>query len=272
MRSTPRCAPFPNPNPNPDASPPPSSPMTPRAPSMRHHPPHLYLAEVVASWHPFHKKPCLSDRSTAPPSAHFADAPETQTQTPTPPLSASGGGGGGSFRWLGPRKRRRRGAGSRSVSGRSSDRRRSGTCSDFHVTCGAGGGGATDSSGEMWASDVGEVRMRDVPMATEFGPAAPVGGAGSGSGGTGAAAEVAAADSGYGSEPGYRGDVELGYGDEIDEEEEDGRQQLFFWGEEIGDCIADMNKMGIVGDNNFGEQKSHHRCRRKKHDVRMLDP
>lgn len=234
MRSTPRCAPFPNPNPNPDASPPPSSPMTPRAPSMRHHPPHLYLAEVVASWHPFHKKPCLSDRSTAPPSAHFADAPETQTQTPTLPLSASGGGGGGSFRWLGPRKRRRRGAGSRSVSGRSSDRRRSGTCSDFHVTCGAGGGGATDSSGEMWASDVGEVRMRDVPMATEFGPAAPVGGAGSGSGGTGAAAEVAAADSGYGSEPGYRGDVELGYGDEIDEEEEDGRQQLFFWGEEIG--------------------------------------
>uniref|UniRef100_J3KZ96 Uncharacterized protein n=2 Tax=Oryza brachyantha TaxID=4533 RepID=J3KZ96_ORYBR len=122
----------------------------------------------------------------------------------------------------------------------------------------------------MWASDVGEVRMRDVPMATEFGPA-PVGGAGSGSGGAGAAAEVAAVDSGYGSEPGYRGDVELGYGDEIEEEEEDGRQQLFFWGEEIGDCIADMNKMGIAGDNNFGEQKSHHRCRRKKHDVRMLD-
>ncbi|RLM91611.1 uncharacterized protein C2845_PM08G11740 [Panicum miliaceum] len=33
----------------------------------------------------------------------------------------------------------------------------------------------------------------------------------------------------------------------------------------------DMNKMRIVGDNNFGEQKTHHRCRRKKHDVRMLD-
>lgn len=39
----------------------------------------------------------------------------------------------------------------------------------------------------------------------------------------------------------------------------------------IADCIADMDKMVIVGDNNFGEQKSHHRCRRKKHDVRMLD-
>jgi hypothetical protein len=32
-----------------------------------------------------------------------------------------------------------------------------------------------------------------------------------------------------------------------------------------------MNEMRIGGGNNFGEQKSHHRCRRKKHDVRMLD-
>nr|CAB3473019.1 unnamed protein product [Digitaria exilis] len=220
-----RSPPPPCPLPNADASPPPA-PMTPRASQLRHHPPHLLLAEAVASWHPFHKKPCLSDRSTAPgSSAHLPDA-----ETPTPALS--GGGSGGSFRWLGLRKRRRRGAGSRSVSGRSSDRRRSGTCSDFHFTCGAGGGGATDSSGEMWASDVGEMRMRDVPMATEFGPA-PVGGAAAGTGGVGAVAEAAAADSGYGSEPGYRGDVELGYGDEIDEEEEDGRQQLF-WGGVIG--------------------------------------
>ena len=37
------------------------------------------------------------------------------------------------------------------------------------------------------------------------------------------------------------------------------------------DCITDMDKMVIVGDNSFGEQKSRHRCRRKKHDVRMLD-
>jgi hypothetical protein len=35
--------------------------------------------------------------------------------------------------------------------------------------------------------------------------------------------------------------------------------------------IADMTKMKIDGDNNFGEQKSHHRCRRKKHDARVLD-
>ncbi|OQU86801.1 hypothetical protein SORBI_3003G149750 [Sorghum bicolor] len=25
--------------------------------------------------------------------------------------------------------------------------------------------------------------------------------------------------------------------------------------------FADMNKMRIVGDSNFGEQKSHHRCK-----------
>ncbi|KAL6621246.1 hypothetical protein ACP70R_033678 [Stipagrostis hirtigluma subsp. patula] len=228
MRSAPSPAPclLPNPAPNSDASPPPAT-MTPRVPSLRHHPPHLLLAEAVASWHPFTKKPCLSDRSTAPAPAHLPDA-----DPPTP--APSGGGSGGSFRWLSLRKRRRRGVGSRSVSGRSSDRRRSGTCSDFHFTGGAGGGGATDSSGEMWASDVGEMRMRDVPMATEFGPA-PIGAAGAGADWAGPAAEAAGADSGYGSEPGYRGDVELGYGDEIDEEQEDGRQQMFWDGVIGGD-------------------------------------
>ncbi|CDY68564.1 BnaC05g51960D [Brassica napus] len=35
-------------------------------------------------------------------------------------------------------------------------------------------------------------------------------------------------ESGYGSEPGYKGDVELGYGDEYDDEEED--VKLLFWG------------------------------------------
>uniref|UniRef100_A0A453ES91 Uncharacterized protein n=2 Tax=Aegilops tauschii TaxID=37682 RepID=A0A453ES91_AEGTS len=205
--------------------------MTPRVPPYRHQPAHLVLTDAVAAWHPFHKKPCLSDRSTAPPSAHHADAAAAGAETTTPPPSAVGSGG--SFRLLGLRKRRRRGGISRSVSGRSSDRRRSGTCSDFHVTCGPGGGGATDSSGEMWASDVGELRARDVPMAPEF-ALAPVGLAGSGAGGTAAGVELASAESGYGSEPGYRGDVELGYGDEIDEEEEDGRQQVFFWGGEIG--------------------------------------
>ncbi|KAH0898730.1 hypothetical protein HID58_048298, partial [Brassica napus] len=38
--------------------------------------------------------------------------------------------------------------------------------------------------------------------------------------------------SGYGSEPGYRGDVEFGYGDEYDDEEED--VKLLFW----GDCLG----------------------------------
>ncbi|KAF3501777.1 hypothetical protein F2Q69_00041610 [Brassica cretica] len=36
-------------------------------------------------------------------------------------------------------------------------------------------------------------------------------------------------ESGYESEPGYRGDVELGYGDEYDDEEED--VKLLFWGD-----------------------------------------
>lgn len=29
--------------------------------------------------------------------------------------------------------------------------------------------------------------------------------------------------------------------------------------------------MEIVGENTFADQKSHHRCRRKKHDCRMID-
>ena len=39
-------------------------------------------------------------------------------------------------------------------------------------------------------------------------------------------------ESGYGSEPGYRGDAEFGYGDEFDEEEDDPR--LLFWGDQLG--------------------------------------
>lgn len=38
-------------------------------------------------------------------------------------------------------------------------------------------------------------------------------------------------ESGYGSEPGYRGDAEFGYGDELDEEEDDAR--LLFWGNQL---------------------------------------
>lgn len=43
-------------------------------------------------------------------------------------------------------------------------------------------------------------------------------------------------ESGYGSEPGYRGDAELGYGDEIDEEEDDPR--LMFWGHNFGGIFS----------------------------------
>ncbi|KAF4357912.1 hypothetical protein F8388_005393 [Cannabis sativa] len=39
-------------------------------------------------------------------------------------------------------------------------------------------------------------------------------------------------ESGYGSEPGYRRDAEFGYGDEVDEEEDDTR--LLFWGNQFG--------------------------------------
>ncbi|CAI9761004.1 unnamed protein product [Fraxinus pennsylvanica] len=39
-------------------------------------------------------------------------------------------------------------------------------------------------------------------------------------------------ESGYGSEPWYRDDMELGYDDEVDEEEDDSR--LLFWDAEFG--------------------------------------
>lgn len=131
------------------------------------------------------------------------------------------------------RKRRRRG--SRSVSGRSSDR--SGTlrccsvnaqvttCSEFQFAVG------TDSSGELfceanWSSDVSEAarnsrRDRDLSVGEKEG------------GGFGLGFGIGVVDpmgneSGYGSEPGYRGDAEIGYGDEFDEEEEDSK--LLFWG------------------------------------------
>lgn len=94
----------------------------------------------------------------------------------------------------------------------------------------------TDSSGELfgngdgnWASDVSEARNsrkeRDGGGSGEkenpgvgFGPSGGFDGQGN--------------ESGYGSEPGYRGDAEFGYGDELDEEEDDSR--LLFWGNRFG--------------------------------------
>ncbi|MQL94375.1 hypothetical protein Taro_027018 [Colocasia esculenta] len=202
------------------------------------------------------KKPCRSDRSTAPSTLgdhldlsrlSLLDDPHPQHQQQQR-FREEGIGS-----WL-ARKRRRRRGGSRSISGRSSERsgtrRRccsvggggaSGayaTCSDFPVAA-----GGTDSSGELfmngdgnWGSDVSEARIsrrdskdagsggggldRDAPYSAPY------------QGGLGAL-DLQGNESGYGSETGYRGDAELGYGDEFDEEEDDGR--VLFWGDQLGD-------------------------------------
>ncbi|XP_048441446.1 uncharacterized protein LOC125477952 [Pyrus x bretschneideri] len=219
------------------------------------------------------KRPCLSNRTTS----FSIDAIDMSRLTLVDDDRTISGGHhtrNGSFRFIAKKRRRR---GSRSVSGRSSERsgtRRCcsvgasaayGTCSDFPVAVG------TDSSGELfgngdanWASDVSEARNsrkeRDggggsgekENVGVGFGP---IGGF-----------DAQGNESGYGSEPGYRGDAEFGYGDEFDEEEEDTR--VLFWGDQFGDADSMME---TVGENTFADQKSHHRCRRKKHDCRMVD-
>lgn len=134
--------------------------------------------------------------------------------------------------WM-ARKRRRRGSRSVSaVSGRSCSNAYGGTCSDFIM--------GTDSSGEMfnWGSDVSEVGVvRNLDRETSNGGMTGlvycnysyVNSNGNGNVGDG---NGNGNESGYGSEPGYRGDAELGYGDEFDEEEDDTR--LLFWGTRFG--------------------------------------
>ncbi|KAE8697911.1 mitochondrial zinc maintenance protein 1 [Hibiscus syriacus] len=212
------------------------------------------------------KRPCLSDRTTS----FSIDLSKLTLHDDNNPIGANPKRS--SFK-LFARKRRRRG--SKSVSGRSSDRsgtRRCcsvgasaayGTCSDFPMAIG------TDSSGEQfgnvgdayWTSDVSEARN----------PRRERGDNGSGEkeslGGVGAQLgcfDARGNESGYGSEPGYRGDGEFGYGDGVDEEEED--TPLLFCGDHFGDT-----KMEIVWENTFSDQKVHHRCRRKKNDYRMVD-
>ncbi|XP_052175436.1 uncharacterized protein LOC127790175 [Diospyros lotus] len=227
-------------------------------------------AATAASAYGVHsKRPCLSDRTTSFP----IDALDMTKLTLFDDDRSISSHKRDSLHWI-ARKRRRRG--SRSVSGRSSDRsgnrRRCcsvgasaayATCSDFPMAVG------TDSSGELflngdanWASDVSEAaknlrREKDggcgereslicgIPQIGNF--------------------DSQGNESGYGSEPGYRGDAEFGYGDEVDEEEDD--QRLLFWGDRLG---GTGSKMEMVGENTL--QKAHHRCRRKKHDVRMIDP
>lgn len=199
------------------------------------------------------KKPCRSDRSTAPNLGDPLDFSRLSLlDDPPPPLQQQQRHREEGIGWF-ARKRRRQRGGSRSVSGRSSDR--SGTCRRCRSVGGGGASGAyatcsdfpvaaggTDSSGELfvngdgnWGSDVSDVRIsrRDIKDA------------GSGGGGMDREASTTAPhqgglgvldlqwnESGYGSETGYRGDVELGYGDEFDEEEDDGR--LLFWGDQFG--------------------------------------
>jgi hypothetical protein len=131
----------------------------------------------------------------------------------------------------------------------------------------------TDSSGELfvngdgnWGSDVSEARNSRRDRENVSGEKENCQNSSVGFGQIGNF-DSQGNESGYGSEPGYRGDAELGYGDEFDEEEDDTR--ILFWGNQIGDS-GDAN-MEMVGENTL--QKSHHRCRRsKKHDPRMIDP
>ncbi|CAN6467737.1 unnamed protein product [Victoria cruziana] len=167
-----------------------------------------------------------------------------------------------------PWKRRRRG--SRSASGRSSgDRSRTAvaaaSASDFPIWAG------TDSSGELffncdhsWVSDDSKGSGRR--DGKDF-----VGGGEtfcSSSSQLQGAVDSHNNESGYVSEPGYRGDVEFGYGDELDEEEDDSR--ILFWGDSGAGDMEIEERMEDVGANSFSEQKNHHRCRRKKHECRMV--
>lgn len=185
------------------------------------------------------KRPCLSDRATSFSVIDAAAIDMSKLSLFDDDKSISAGPlKRGSFGWI-ARKRRRRG--SRSVSGRSSDRsgtRRCcsvgasaayGTCSDFPVAVG------TDSSGELfgngeanWASDVSEAKNSRRERENGSGEKENLGVGFGQLGGL----DPAGNESGYGSEPGYRGDAEFGYGDEFDEEEDDAR--LLFWGDQFG--------------------------------------
>lgn len=109
------------------------------------------------------------------------------------------------------------------------------TCSDFPIAVG------TDSSGELfgnvgdanWASDVSEARSRRERDGGGSGEKENIGGGAFGQFG---GFDAQGNESGYGSEPGYRGDAEFGYGDEFDEEEDDAR--LLFWGGKFEGTIS----------------------------------
>ncbi|KAJ9171816.1 hypothetical protein P3X46_015129 [Hevea brasiliensis] len=236
-------------------------------------PPKPYSTNALRS-HSLTKRPCLSDRATSFPIDSIDISKLSIIDDDRPIGVGTSPYKQGSLRLI-ARKRRR--SGSRSVSGRSSDRsgtRRCcsvgasaayGTCSDFPLAVG------TDSSGELfgngdanWTSDVSEAknssrreREREREEKENLGIGVGFGQFGN--------FDAQGNESGYGSEPGYRGDAEFGYEDELDEEEEDAR--LLFWGDQFGGD----SKMEMVGENTFMDQKAHYRCRRKKHDCRMVD-
>ncbi|XP_078158306.1 LYR motif protein isoform X1 [Carex rostrata] len=263
--------------------------MIPRAPTTHRSSLMESVSHQLHSWKPFQlhqtltaeghpskpylfptKKPCRSDRSTAPSAIpdpaidlsrlSLRDENNLPSRPRDDPLFVQDG----YKRWF-ARKRRRRG--SRSVSGMSSDR------STTHVTLTCTAATCSDSSGELmsWGSDFSEIRIprhregRGDNSGLSF--TAEKEGAGSGSAlvGTGGAGQekdpLQGNESGYGSEPGYRGDAELGYGDEFDEDDEFDARHLLFWGDHR---IRDGHQRGIEGENKIGELKSHHRNRRKK--------
>lgn len=209
------------------------------------------------------KRPCLADRATAF-SVDALDMSKLSLFEEDRSLSV---GKRDRTHWIAGKRRRR---GSRSVSGRSSER--SGTrlrccsvgasCSDLPMAPG------TDTSGELfvngdvnWASDASEAarpcrreKERESGVAERESLSASSLHIGN--------VESQGNESGYGSEPGYRGDGEIGYDDEIDEEEED--QQLLFWGQEFGESKAERMSKNAA-------QKGHHRCRRRKQDIKMVD-
>ncbi|KAF8392588.1 hypothetical protein HHK36_022933 [Tetracentron sinense] len=195
------------------------------------------------------KRPCLSDRATSF-SIESLDLSKLSIFEDEKTQKRD------NLRWI-ARKRRRRG--SRSVSGRSSDKSGTrasvdyATCSDIPLAVG------TDSSGDFfmngdanWASDVSEAKNSRRER-RDGGGGGERENLGSGSSQNGVV-DSQGTESGYGSEPGYRGDAEIGYGDELDEKENEGR--LLFWGERFGDTDSNMER---VGENTFSEQKAHHR-------------
>ncbi|KAJ3676144.1 hypothetical protein LUZ60_003556 [Juncus effusus] len=234
------------------------------------------VAHQLYAWRPFEskpyffstKKPCRSDRSTAP--TEDLDLSRLSLRD----LREETGLASGRARedvlsvhetykkWF-ARKRRRRT--SRSVSGRSSD------ISTTRVTLMSPATGS-DSSNEhlSWASDISEVKLKPLPLKHQEVNRGGEGNGGEGEGFFGEGKEGEGKEGeGYGSEPGYRGDGEFGYdGDEFDDEDEfDSSGRFLFWADRR---IADVNQRRIEGGNIVAEQKSHHRCRRKKHDWRVM--